>query len=349
MSALRRFGLAGVVALLSRLGGRRRRWRPQGQAAPEPAGPGAELRRGHDPGASTFEQPSAIDWLPTGRCWSPRRREALEGRDRWRQASCCSTSPPRSRPSASAGSTASPSPRLLLQPPRLPALRLQRQPGRRAAGDAADLITLTARTGRRPRRRPRPSSSARTRPGRLSADQQEARLPAVDRRHPPGRDGHPRRRRDALGRARRLQPPVQPRRSRLPHLRPRQHLREDPPHRLRGQRAARPPLLQGGQEPDADVHQGPRDRLPEPVPVLAHPEGNPLVGDVGWNMTEEIDLVRAGLNYGWPCYEGDLKTPFYRELGRCRRSTATARASRPRRARSSTTRTRPASAPPAPR
>ena len=30
-----------------------------------------------------------------------------------------------------------------------------------------------------------------------------------------------------------------------------------------------------------------------------------LVGDVGWNTTEEIDNVSAGGNYGWPCVEGD--------------------------------------------
>jgi glucose/arabinose dehydrogenase len=47
------------------------------------------------------------------------------------------------------------------------------------------------------------------------------------------------------------------------------------------------------------------------------PKGNPLVGDVGWNNREEISVVKRGRNYGWPCFEGRLRTPFYREMGRC--------------------------------
>lgn len=48
----------------------------------------------------------------------------------------------------------------------------------------------------------------------------------------------------------------------------------------------------------------------------AHDE--PLVSDVGWNTEEEIDAVREGGNYGWPCYEGEIRTPFYRDFGRCK-------------------------------
>ena len=55
-----------------------------------------------------------------------------------------------------------------------------------------------------------------------------------------------------------------------------------------------------------------------PFRFTLSPGGDPVVGDVGWNLREEIDFVRAGDNYGWPCFEGDLKTPFYREQGRCR-------------------------------
>ncbi|MGZ5340015.1 MAG: PQQ-dependent sugar dehydrogenase [Solirubrobacterales bacterium] len=47
-------------------------------------------------------------------------------------------------------------------------------------------------------------------------------------------------------------------------------------------------------------------------------DGKPLVSDVGWNTEEEIDAVRKGGNYGWPCYEGDIKTPFYRDMTRCK-------------------------------
>jgi glucose/arabinose dehydrogenase len=49
------------------------------------------------------------------------------------------------------------------------------------------------------------------------------------------------------------------------------------------------------------------------------PGDRPLLSDVGWNSREEIDSVEAGRNYGWPCYEGNIKTPFYRDMARCHR------------------------------
>jgi len=39
--------------------------------------------------------------------------------------------------------------------------------------------------------------------------------------------------------------------------------------------------------------------------------GVPYVGDVGWRTTEEINAVRPGGNYGWPCYEGAFKQPSF--------------------------------------
>lgn len=41
------------------------------------------------------------------------------------------------------------------------------------------------------------------------------------------------------------------------------------------------------------------------------------LGDVGWNTTEEIDVVQPGGNYGWPCYEGDQQTGGYNQMAAC--------------------------------
>ncbi|WP_448625472.1 PQQ-dependent sugar dehydrogenase [Geodermatophilus sp. URMC 64] len=52
--------------------------------------------------------------------------------------------------------------------------------------------------------------------------------------------------------------------------------------------------------------------------------GRPIVGDVGWNSWEEIDLVRPGASYGWPCWEGDTATPGYAEMPGCQGAANTA-------------------------
>jgi len=36
-----------------------------------------------------------------------------------------------------------------------------------------------------------------------------------------------------------------------------------------------------------------------------------LVGDVGWNTWEEVNVVRGGENFGWPCFEGAAPQPSY--------------------------------------
>ncbi|AGM10288.1 PQQ-dependent sugar dehydrogenase [Amycolatopsis keratiniphila] len=45
--------------------------------------------------------------------------------------------------------------------------------------------------------------------------------------------------------------------------------------------------------------------------------GLPVVGDVGWNTWEEVDVVRPGENHAWPCWEGNAPTPGYSGLAGC--------------------------------
>jgi glucose/arabinose dehydrogenase len=45
--------------------------------------------------------------------------------------------------------------------------------------------------------------------------------------------------------------------------------------------------------------------------------GAPILGDVGWNTWEEVDLIRPGASYGWPCWEGNTQTPGYKDLPGC--------------------------------
>jgi PKD repeat protein/glucose/arabinose dehydrogenase len=43
----------------------------------------------------------------------------------------------------------------------------------------------------------------------------------------------------------------------------------------------------------------------------------PVAADVGWNTREEVDLPQPGKNYGWPCYEGSIRTPGFENDSRC--------------------------------
>ncbi len=51
--------------------------------------------------------------------------------------------------------------------------------------------------------------------------------------------------------------------------------------------------------------------LRNPFRLMLDPRtGSPYVGDVGWNATEEINVLEPGFNGGWPCYEGTARTTF---------------------------------------
>ena len=55
-----------------------------------------------------------------------------------------------------------------------------------------------------------------------------------------------------------------------------------------------------------------------PFRFKLRPNGGLAVGDVGWNTREEVDLIGApGRSYGWPCYEGTIRTPGYRDRAEC--------------------------------
>jgi glucose/arabinose dehydrogenase len=45
--------------------------------------------------------------------------------------------------------------------------------------------------------------------------------------------------------------------------------------------------------------------------------GAPILGDVGWYTYEEVNLVRPGANYGWPCWEGNHPTAGYTDQPFC--------------------------------
>jgi glucose/arabinose dehydrogenase/PKD repeat protein len=55
-----------------------------------------------------------------------------------------------------------------------------------------------------------------------------------------------------------------------------------------------------------------------PFRFTIRPNGLPAVGDVGWGSWEELNLAKAGGNYGWPCYEGRSKPGGYSSMAVCK-------------------------------
>jgi glucose/arabinose dehydrogenase len=60
-----------------------------------------------------------------------------------------------------------------------------------------------------------------------------------------------------------------------------------------------------------------------PFRFQLRPGTTPVVGDVGWDTSEELDLIGPGLSYGWPCYEGTNRTVHYDTLPECQAEYAT--------------------------
>src|SRR5215207_385548 len=54
-----------------------------------------------------------------------------------------------------------------------------------------------------------------------------------------------------------------------------------------------------------------------PFRFSLRPGKGPVLGDVGASGREEIDLLQAGKNYGWPCYEGTIRSAAYQDTPEC--------------------------------
>ncbi|MEO7423137.1 MAG: PQQ-dependent sugar dehydrogenase [Ornithinibacter sp.] len=63
--------------------------------------------------------------------------------------------------------------------------------------------------------------------------------------------------------------------------------------------------------------------LRSPFRFSLDPNGLPIVGDVGKNTREEVDLIKPGYSYGWPCWEGSQPTAGFKEMAECAGVTST--------------------------
>ena len=57
--------------------------------------------------------------------------------------------------------------------------------------------------------------------------------------------------------------------------------------------------------------------LRSPFRFSLDPHGRPILGDVGKNTREEVDLVQRGYGYGWPCWEGSQPTTGFKDMAEC--------------------------------
>jgi len=56
-----------------------------------------------------------------------------------------------------------------------------------------------------------------------------------------------------------------------------------------------------------------------PFRFALHPQTQlPYVGDVGWNTYEMLMIATKGSNFGWPCVEGSMNRPEFKDAPECR-------------------------------
>jgi glucose/arabinose dehydrogenase len=71
-------------------------------------------------------------------------------------------------------------------------------------------------------------------------------------------------------------------------------------------------------DPDANQSKVWAYGFRNPFRLSFFPDGDVVVGDVGYNSVEELDVVKKGAEYGWPCLEGAKQTPEFRSTSFCR-------------------------------
>eukprot|EP00189_Rhodosorus_marinus_P000769 CAMPEP_0113967590 /NCGR_PEP_ID=MMETSP0011_2-20120614/9029_1 /TAXON_ID=101924 /ORGANISM="Rhodosorus marinus" /LENGTH=1339 /DNA_ID=CAMNT_0000980519 /DNA_START=155 /DNA_END=4177 /DNA_ORIENTATION=+ /assembly_acc=CAM_ASM_000156 len=68
-------------------------------------------------------------------------------------------------------------------------------------------------------------------------------------------------------------------------------------------------------------------------PLHIHPsttnKNRYYIADVQWSSMEEVDIVTAGANFGWPCFEGTLPLKFWAKTDECRKLIANKRHKEP--------------------
>ena len=71
-------------------------------------------------------------------------------------------------------------------------------------------------------------------------------------------------------------------------------------------------------DPDANLSKVWAYGFRNPFRLSLFPDGELVAGDVGYNSVEELDVVKKGRDYGWPCLEGAKETPEFKATSFCR-------------------------------